>query len=102
MEIVPSVRGVPIRLTGERWFHIVENHDELAGMASEVTAAVAEPDRVVSGWRGEMLAIRKIGAKYLVVAYREMSEKDGFIITAFLTAKIGRLRRRKILWQKQS
>ena len=31
MEIAYSVDGVPIRLTTERWFHIVENHEDLAG-----------------------------------------------------------------------
>jgi hypothetical protein len=31
MDTVISVNGVPIRLTAERWFHIVENHDEVAG-----------------------------------------------------------------------
>lgn len=31
MDIAYSVDDVPIRLTAERWFHIVENHDDLAG-----------------------------------------------------------------------
>ena len=31
MDVAYSVDGVPIRLTVERWFHIVENHDDLAG-----------------------------------------------------------------------
>ncbi len=30
MNSVTSVNGVPVRLPAERWFHIVENHDELA------------------------------------------------------------------------
>ena len=30
MEIAYSVNGTPIRLTYERWFHITENHDDLA------------------------------------------------------------------------
>jgi uncharacterized protein YuzE len=30
LDIVVSVNGVPIRLTAERWYHIVENHDDLA------------------------------------------------------------------------
>ena len=29
MDFVESVNGVPIRLTLERWFHIVENHDDV-------------------------------------------------------------------------
>ncbi len=31
MEIAISVNGVPIRLTDERWSHIVNAHDDLAG-----------------------------------------------------------------------
>lgn len=102
MEVVPSVRGVPIRLTDERWLYIVENHDELAGMALEVLGTVAEPDTVVSGWRDELLAVRRMDGQYLVAVYREASARDGFIITAFMTTKITQLKRRKILWQKQS
>ena len=29
MDLVTSQKGVPIRLTEERWFHIVENHDKV-------------------------------------------------------------------------
>jgi len=36
MELAHSVGGVPIRLTAERWIHIVENHDELAGRMDDV------------------------------------------------------------------
>lgn len=102
MEVVSSVRGAPIRLTDERWFHIVENHDELAGMAFEVLGAVAEPDFVAKGWKDELLAAKRINKKYLIVVYKEINKKDGFIITAFLTTKIHQIKRRKILWQKQS
>jgi hypothetical protein len=27
MDIIKSKDGVPIRLTAERWFHIIENHE---------------------------------------------------------------------------
>lgn len=95
-----SKNGVPIRLTEERWHHIVENHRELAGLFEEVLRAVEDPDYIVEGWRGELLAVRKITDKHLVVVYREL-EKEGFIITAFLTKKIDRILRRGILWKKQ-
>jgi len=29
MDIAYSINGVPIRLTNERWYHIVENRDEM-------------------------------------------------------------------------
>ncbi len=36
MDIATSVKGVPIRLTSERWYHIVENHDDMAGHYDDV------------------------------------------------------------------
>lgn len=38
--IAVSKNGVRIRLTEERWYHIVENHDELAGLSDEVLLTV--------------------------------------------------------------
>lgn len=103
MEVAASVRGIPIRLTDERWVHIVENHDELAGMAFEVLATVAKPDIIVKGWKDELLAVRKLDKKYLVAVYKEASVHDGFIVTAFLTTRVHQItKQRKILWRKQS
>jgi hypothetical protein len=93
-----SIRGVPVRLTDERWTHITEEHCELAGLRLEVLETVAKPDRVLSGGEGELLAVRELfPGKYLVVVYRELVD-DGFIITAFLTSKIKALQRRKQIW----
>lgn len=100
MQAIKSVNGVPIRLTNERWFHIVENHDEVAGLAFEVLETVAKPDLVVAGWNGELLAVKKLNIKYFIVVYREINKKDGFIITAFLTSKINQIKRRGIVWSK--
>jgi hypothetical protein len=63
--------GVPIRLTEERWFHIVENHDELAGLSDEVLMTVEYPDFIVKGWTDELLAVRRVNGRYLVVVYKE-------------------------------
>ena len=35
-DITYSVNNVPIRLTDERWIHIVENHDDMAGYYFDV------------------------------------------------------------------
>lgn len=66
-----SKNGVPIRLTEERWFHIVENHDELAGLSDEVLMTVEYPDFIVKGWTDELLAVRRVNGRYLVVVYKE-------------------------------
>lgn len=42
--ILPSKGGVPIRLTEERWRHILEEHNELADLRQELLQAVAEPE----------------------------------------------------------
>jgi len=36
VDILHSINGVPIRFTDERWVHIVENHDDLAGFHDEI------------------------------------------------------------------
>ena len=98
ISIIITKSGVPIRLTDERWVHITEEHAELAGMRLDVLEAVLQPERILAGEEGELLAVREqeVG-KYLVVVYREL-EGDGFIITAFITRRAASLDRRKQLW----
>jgi hypothetical protein len=98
---VESVNGALIRLTFERWYHISESHRELVGAPFEVLAAVGKPDIICEGTTGEFLALKKVNGKYLVVVYREIDKKDGFIITAFYTSSSQSvLKNRKIIWQK--
>lgn len=97
-ETVTSKAGVLIRLTDERWAHIAEEHCEMAGLRLEVLEAVANPERVLAGGAGELLAVRPLEAgKWLVAVYREMSQ-DGFVITAFLTRRFAALSRRRQVW----
>lgn len=95
MEIVRSKNGVPIRLTEERWIHITEEHSEMAGYYFEVLETLQEPEAVHQGKAGELLGVRETEpGKYLVVVYKELTEDDGFVITAFLTRRIELIRRR--------
>jgi hypothetical protein len=95
---VKSVNNVSIRLTKERWAHVLEEHGELAEFHQSILDAVANPSRVLAGSAGELLAIKETQpGKWLVVVYRE-DGKDGFIITAFLTRREQSLNRRKQLW----
>ena len=97
-ETVTSKNGVAIRLTDERWSHITEEHAELAGFKRDVLETVAQPDRILTGGAGELLAIQKQSdGKILVAVYRE-AVADGFVITAFLTRREAPLNRRKQLW----
>ena len=93
-----SKNGIAIRLTEERWRHIVEEHAEVAPFKSEVMKAVAEPLRVFAGAVGELLGVRELElGKFIVVVYREL-EGDGFVITAFLTHRMRSLERRRQIW----
>ena len=95
---VVSKNGVVIRLTDERWAHITEEHCELAGLRSEVLATVLQPERILLGGDGELIAVRELEeGKHLVVVYREEAN-DGFIITAFLTRRVRSLERRRQIW----
>ncbi len=95
---VVSRNGVAIRLTDERWSRIVTGHGELAELKKAVLETVAEPERVLAGGAGELLAVRQAGVgKWLVVVYRELGE-DGFVITAFLSRRERSLNRREQLW----
>jgi hypothetical protein len=100
MYTVNSFQNIPIRLTDERWAHIVEEHCELAGMLYEVLDAIALPERVMAGNAGEHLAVKPARPdKSLVVVYRENEDlQDGFVITAFLTKRVRSLERRPQLW----
>ena len=100
METAKSVNGIPIRMTDERWVHIVENHDDLAGYYDEILNVVEYPDYVIKGYRGALIVLRKVEkGKFLAVVYKETSDKDGFIITAYFTRKI-RLEEEVIVWQR--
>ena len=100
MHLTKSINGKPIRLTDERWVHIVENHPELAGNLNDVLLSVASPDVVLMGGNNELLAsVYKRPDKLLVVVYKE-DVSDGFIITAFFSSKIDQLLKRRSVWQK--
>lgn len=99
MEVAYSVNGIPIRLTYERWYHITENHDDLASHFHDVLETVEHPDFVARGNKGSLKAARNIGRRrWLVVVYKEISKRDGFIITAYFfdTKPKG-----EIIWRRQ-
>ena len=84
MNKVNSVNGIPIRLTYERWYHIIENHDDMASYFHEVLETIERPDFVVSGNKGTLKAAKNYGrGKWMVVIYKEISRSDGFVITAY-------------------
>ena len=93
-----SKNNIPIRLTDERWQHIVEGHPELTNNKQHVLAVISQPEQIFQGRDGELLAMKEIEPnKWLVVAYREL-KNDGFVITAYSTRRIQSVIRRTQLW----
>ena len=85
MDYAYSVDGVPVRLSYERWYHVVENHDELASLFHDVLDTVERPTVIVRGSHGALKAARNLGKRtWLVVIYKELTKKDGFVITAYM------------------
>lgn len=101
---VTSINGVTIRLTEERWTHIITSHLEFDPDDYKIVLNIVEnPDAILNGDTGELLATKKIARKkaWIVVAYKEASKKDGFILTAYLTTDSSWLFQKEILWNKQ-
>jgi len=46
--IADSVNGVPIRLTDERWEHILDSHPDMASFRETVLDAVEKPDYILA------------------------------------------------------
>jgi hypothetical protein len=98
LNIAYSIKKVPIRLTYERWYHIIENHDDLASYFFDVLETIENPDFVVRGNKGTLKAVKNMGRnKWLVVIYRETSKKDGFVITSYF---LGNKPKGEIIWQQ--
>jgi len=100
MDVVKSKNNVTVRLTEERWCHIIENHDDLAGYYEDVLKTVEEPDCIIEGYGGALIALTQmLKNKFLAVVYKE-SENNGLIITAYFTSRI-KIEKEVIIWQKQ-
>ena len=106
---VKSIDNMSIRLTEERWLHIVEYHKELVNFQLEVLLTVTEPDRVYQsppGMEPNFAAVKTFDrladfglAKNLIVHYKELPHPNGFILTAFVMSD-KKLNKRFKLWQK--
>ena len=99
MDIAYSVNGIPIRLTEERWAHIVENKPYMSAYYGQVLATIENPTWVLRGHAGALVAVSPLGRRqFLNVVYREVSRDDGFVITAFISRKANKRGR---IWPKE-
>ena len=97
-----SKNGVLIRLTEERWKHIVLMHPSLIDRQTQVLATVKNPDYIFKGKAMGQLAVSAISKRgHLVVVYKE-GINDGFIITAFETTDTRWLFKKEKIWSRPS
>ena len=98
--IADSVNGVPIRLTDERWEHILYRRPHMASFIESVLDAVGDPEYILGGHKGTLIAVVHLGeSSYLNVVYRELSHSDGFIITARIERELDKS---KIRWRRDN
>ena len=82
MEIAYSVNGVPIRLTEERWQHIIEGHFDLINYKEDLLKVIEQPEFIYRGRRASLIATRSYGRRGILRVYYKEQRSDGFIITA--------------------
>lgn len=100
-----SFNNVPIRLTRERWQHILQQHPEMQAQYERVLETLEKPDLIqIEDVTGGLLALRFYSLipdsrKFVVVVYLEVSNSDGFITTAYLRKQPSSNKR--IIWTQE-
>jgi hypothetical protein len=107
--MVISINNVNVRLTEERWLHIVEYHRELVNFQLEVLLTIAEPDRVYfspTDMEPNFVAVKVFDrladfglAKNLTVHYKEAFSVQWIYINGLCNSD-KRLKKRFRLWQR--
>ena len=73
------------------------------GEKEKVLHTITDPDLIQQGDFGELIGIRfyektPLTSKYLVVIYKEVSNIDGFVVTAYYSKKPSE--RRQTIWKQ--
>jgi hypothetical protein len=102
MITVYSTNRIPIRLTNDRWEHIVRRHPEMQNQVEKIKETILNPYSILEGDYGELLAVRyynktPLTEKYLIVVYKEISDNDGFVLTTYFTRELSK--RRRVIWK---
>ena len=103
MITVNSKNNRLIRLPDERIKHISINHPETKNCLAWILETIENPDMILAGDFGELIALRLYNKtpvsinKYLTVVYKETSNIDGFILTAYFSRSINK--KRDLIWK---
>jgi len=99
LDTVYSINSVPIRLTEERWIHIVDRRPYMTAYYDKVLEAIEQPTYILPGHGGSLMAVSPLGkSKYLHVVYREVGRHDGFSITAYIKPRVNK---RQAIWREK-
>ena len=91
---VVDIFGDEIRLTQERWQHVLEHHPVMKGYLDHLRQTLTEPNVVQRSptnpneYRYYRFFEEIYGGKYVFVAV--VKEADNFVVTAFITRTIRR------------
>jgi hypothetical protein len=103
MKVMLDILGRSVRLTEERWRHIVETHPEMVDQLKNLEETLIKPYAVIESINDNAVQLfyRKFhhpsfGDKYFCVVVKIQSE-DAFIITAYITDTIKKGRQ---IWKK--
>jgi hypothetical protein len=85
-----------LALSETAWKHIRERHPEMLHYQELLKDVVSKPEAIFEGKQRERKAVRYVtkthlGAKYLVVVYREESSRKA-IITAYFISDLKRIK----------
>lgn len=89
-------------MTDERWRHITTGHPETADYLFEILETIQNPEIVYQGNEGGLIATKSfpdLSDKFVVVIYKEVTEKDGFILTAYVSNKRQEFEKKTIAWK---
>ena len=83
--------------------HIRRRHPEMVDQEETILETLIEPDLVQEGDAGTRIALKHyrkspLTEKFCAVVYREVSERNGFVIRAYYCARYAGARR--ILWRR--
>lgn len=77
--IATSVNDVPVRLTDERWYHIVDSHPEMTSLREAVLDAVENPDYILQSRRGAFAAVVLLGKPGMASRFLRREEHTRWI-----------------------
>jgi len=99
MDEINCVLGKRIKLTKERYLHIISRHPELEGKEKEIKKTLENSDFVQESVydKNVLLYYRNINRKRYFVVVTKILNNHGFIITAYIANVI---KKGDIIWKK--